>query len=273
MTGRRAETARRREETPLNESRSNPDVAPTDWWKDFFEGLAVEFWRVAVPEEATRRESDFLWKHLGLAEGARVLDVPCGAGRLAIPLAGRGAHVTGLDASEECLSAARDDGARAGVAVEWIRADMRELPHGAAYDTVFCFGNSFGYLDDAGNRDFLARAAGALVGGGRFALDYGQTPESVFPRLTPVQSAEIAGIRFEEETRYDALAGRIENRFTISRGARTETKLASQSAYTVRELVDMLRTAGLATLEIFGSVDERPFELGAERLLLVAEKS
>lgn len=254
----------------MNES--NPDVAPTDWWRDFFEGLAVEFWRVAVPEEATRRETDFLWKHLALTPGARVLDVPCGAGRLAIPLARRGARVTGVDASEECLAAAREDAARAAVTVEWIQADMRALPRGAAWDAVVCFGNSFGYLDDAGNRGFLARAANALAGGGRFALDYGQTPESVFPRLAPVQAAEIEGIRFEEETRYDAVAGRIENRFTISRGARTETKLASQSAYTVREVIDMLRTVGLATLAIFGSVDEQPFELGAERLLLVAER-
>lgn len=246
--------------------------APTEWWKDFFDGLAVDFWRAAVPEEATLAEAAFLWKHLGLREGARVLDVPCGAGRLAIPLARRGARVTGVDVSEACLTAAREDGARAGAAVDWIHADMREIPREHAFDAVFCFGNSFGYLDDAGNREFVRRAASSVAAGGRFALDYGQTPESVFPRLAPLQRAEIAGILFEEETRYDALAGRIENRFTISRDGRTETKLASQSAYTVRELVDMLREAGLTASGIFGSVDERPFELGAERLLLVAEK-
>jgi SAM-dependent methyltransferase len=206
-----------------------------------------------------------------------VLDVPCGAGRLAIPLARRGARVTGVDVSAEFLAAAREEAARTGADAAWIQADMRELPRGgdggsAGFDAAFCFGNSFGYLDDAGNRAFLAALGAALARGGRFALDYGQTPESVFPRLSPRQEAEIAGIRFVEETRYDALSGRIENRFTISRGERTETKLASQSAYTVRELVDMLSAAGLETLEIFGSVDERPFALGAERLLLVAAR-
>ena len=48
---------------------------------------------------------------------------------------------------------------------------------------------------------------------------------------------------------------------------------AGMSVYTVRELVAMLGAAGLATREIFGSVAEEPFALGAERLLLVAEKS
>lgn len=267
---RRASDAPTREEIPLNAPFSS--IAPNDWWKDFFDGLAVDFWRVAVPEEATLREIEFLWNQLGLVEGARVLDVPCGAGRLAIPLARRGARVTGVDVSDACLAAAREDGARAGVAVDWIQADMREIPRETAFEAVFCFGNSFGYLDDRGNREFVRRVAGSLEAGGRFALDYGQTPESVFPRLVPLQRAEIAGILFQEETRYDALAGRIENRFTMSRDGRTETKLASQSAYTVRELVEMLREEGLATLRIFGSVDEQAFGLGAERLLLVAEK-
>jgi SAM-dependent methyltransferase len=259
----------------LNASKASPvSPAPTDWWKDFFTGLAVEFWRAAVPADATEAEVEFLWRHLRLDRGSRVLDVPCGAGRLAIPLALRGARATGVDVSAEFLDGAREEASRAGAdrGVAWIRADMRDLPRGAAFDAVFCFGNSFGYLDDGGNRAFLAAAAGALARGGRFALDYGQTPESVFPRLAPLQEAEIAGIRFEEETRYDALAGRIENVFRISRDGRTETKLASQSAYTVREIVAMLRAVGLETMEIFGSVDERPFELGAERLLLVAEK-
>ena len=53
-----------------------------DWWKHFFSGLAVDFWRTVVPPEATRADVDFLWTHLRLAPGARVLDVPCGAGRL-----------------------------------------------------------------------------------------------------------------------------------------------------------------------------------------------
>ena len=64
--------------------------APRNWYESFFSGLAVEFWRVAVPEAATLEESAFLWKHLALFPGARVLDVPCGHGRLALPLAAKG---------------------------------------------------------------------------------------------------------------------------------------------------------------------------------------
>ena len=50
------------------------------WWKDFFDGLIVEFWQAVVPEETTRAEAKFLEEHLRLGPGSRVLDVPCGAG-------------------------------------------------------------------------------------------------------------------------------------------------------------------------------------------------
>ncbi len=28
-------------------------TAATDWWKEFFHGIALDLWRAAVPEEAT----------------------------------------------------------------------------------------------------------------------------------------------------------------------------------------------------------------------------
>jgi SAM-dependent methyltransferase len=159
--------------------------APRDWYARFFEGLAVDFWRVVVPEAATAEEAAFLWKHLALSAGDRVLDVPCGHGRLALPLAARGCAVTGVDLSREFLRAAEDASRGAGVSVAWRRSDMRTLPWRGSFDAAFCMGNSFGYLDDAGNAAFLAAVARALVPRGRFVLDFGQAAESIFPRLEP----------------------------------------------------------------------------------------
>jgi SAM-dependent methyltransferase len=60
--------------------------------------------------------------------GDEVLDVPCGHGRIANGLAARGASATGLDASPLFLERARTDAAARGVKVEYIQADMRNLP-------------------------------------------------------------------------------------------------------------------------------------------------
>jgi SAM-dependent methyltransferase len=246
--------------------------APSDWWRDFFSGLTVGFWNAAVPEEATRADLGFLWEHLRLAKGSRVLDVPCGSGRLALPLAERGCAMTGIDISEEFLEIARTNAAAKSLAVDLRRAEMRQLPGRGDFDAAFCFGNSFGFLDDEGNEAFLFAVSRALRPGGRFAVDYGQSAESVFPRMSPRLEAEVAGFTFVEETAYEPLSARVENRYTISREGRTETRLASQRVYMVREVVELLAKAGLSVDRIFGSPAGDPFDLGAHRLLLVAEK-
>ncbi len=63
-------------------------------------------------------------RHFELASPAaladlRVLDVGCGGGLLAEPLARRGAHVLGIDASPGNVAAARRHAEREGVAVEY----------------------------------------------------------------------------------------------------------------------------------------------------------
>ncbi len=150
---------------------------------------------------------------------------------------------------------------------------MRDLPWKAEFDAAFCFGNSFGYLDDGGNEAFLGAVSRTLRPGGRLAIDYGQTAESILPRqIEAHQDAEIGGFRFEEDTRYDALSGRIENRFRISRGGRTETKLASQRVYTLSQVIGLLESAGFELRSYFGSPTEDSFALGSPRLLILGEK-
>ncbi len=75
-------------------------TAATDWWKDFFNGIVLDLWRAAVPKEATRTQAEFLIETLELPAESRVLDVPCGNGRLALALAAHGYTMTGLDIAE-----------------------------------------------------------------------------------------------------------------------------------------------------------------------------
>jgi ubiquinone/menaquinone biosynthesis C-methylase UbiE len=71
----------------------------------------------------------------------RALDLGCGAGRNAIPLAHAGWHVVGVDTSSPMLAAASTRGAEAGVAATFLRAAMHALPFGdAVFDLVVAHG-------------------------------------------------------------------------------------------------------------------------------------
>ena len=98
------------------------------WFKSFFGEDYFEIYRDAFPAEHTAAQVDGIVALLGLDAGARVLDLACGHGRHAIPLAKRGFDVTGYDLSEVFLERARADAEAEGVTARWVRGDMRELP-------------------------------------------------------------------------------------------------------------------------------------------------
>jgi SAM-dependent methyltransferase len=248
--------------------------ASPDWWKDFFSGLVVDFWRNALPPEVTLLETRLLVERLGLSGAARVLDVPCGHGRLAIELARRGCRVTGVDISPGLLAAARETAIAEGVgeAVGWRLSDMRDLPWKSEFDAAFCAGGSFGFLEDAEEAEFLSAVARTLVPGGKFVLDASKVAESIFPNFTPRRDVEKDGIRFQSENEYDFARGRMENRYTITRDGRTETKLASHRIYTARQVLEMLGDSGLPPISTHGAADGGPYRMGSPQFFVVCEK-
>jgi cyclopropane fatty-acyl-phospholipid synthase-like methyltransferase len=245
----------------------------SDWYRDFFQGVALDLWRSAAPPEQTRVEADFLQRALGLKPGDRVLDVPCGLGRHSLELASRGFRVTGVDLSRAAIDEARATTATRRIEVDWRNADMRDLPREAVFDGAFCFGNSFGYLDPAGNRAFIRAVAAAIRPGGRFALDTGMAAESILPRLRDREWTQIDDILFLEENRYVPSESRIDTTYTFVRSGVPETRAGVQYVYTLREIRGLLADAGLVPGDPLAAVDGAPFVVGSPCLILVAEKA
>ncbi len=244
----------------------------TEWYRDFFQDLMVELWAKAVSPELTRIEVEFLERALDLRPGSTVLDVPCGTGRHCVELAARGCGMTGVDGSTQMLELAQTAADRAGLAVEWRHADMRELPWQDRFDAAYCFGNSFGYLDPGGTRAFLQAVVRTLKPGGRFAFDYGFAAESILPRLRDREWAQIADILFLEENRYDLDAGCVTTDYTLVKDGGTTRRRGLHWVYSLRELRALLSEAGLTIQAQFGSPQFEPYHLGSPNLLVVAVK-
>jgi SAM-dependent methyltransferase len=216
----------------------------TNWWKSFFEGVAVTMWLHALPAEHTQRETDRLARLLAGSPGAEILDVPCGAGRLALPLAERGYRLTGVDWSSECLGHARArDTLRQ---VTWQQRDMRDLPWPERFDGAFCVGNSFGYLDDEGNVAFLRAVSAALKPGGRFVLETPMVVENLLNHLHPRPWWKAGEVYLLVENQYDPARARLDIEYTFVSNGRVEVRRGSHRAYTYRELVELLTDSGFA---------------------------
>ena len=120
--------------------------------------------------------------------GRRALDVGCGAGLLAEPLARLGADVTGVDAADENIAAARAHAAGAGLAITYTCGDIGNLGL-AGFDVV----SAMEVIEHVGNKAaFLAALAAALAPGGLMLLSCpNRTAKS---RLLLVEGAERLGM-------------------------------------------------------------------------------
>jgi SAM-dependent methyltransferase len=244
------------------------------WYDDFFTELPNTFWRAAVPPGATAAELDFLTRATGLRPGHRVLDVCCGSGRHAVPLARRGCRVTGVDVSEEAIAHARHAAGRERLAVDLRVGDVRSLPTDVRADVAICMGNAFGYLEHAGTQAFLADLAGVVVPGGALVVDYGFVAESLLPGLAlDEEPVTIGGVEATSVNTYDTAGSRWLTEFTFRRGDEVHRGTSVQHVYTAAEVGRLVTAAGFAGVERYGDADGSPYRLGSPRLLLVARRT
>jgi SAM-dependent methyltransferase len=220
------------------------ETTRTNWWEDFFQGAAVDLWLQAASPEHNEHEAASIARALDAPEGAELLDVPCGGGRLSRVLAQRGYRVTGVDWSSAFLDHARAADDTGPGRVTWERRDMRDLPWRDRFDGAFCVGNSFGYLDDEGNAAFLRAVAAALKPGARFVLETPMILENLLGHIGDRPWWKVGDMYLLVANTYDHAAMRLDIEYTFVANGRVEVRRGSHRAYTYRELVGLIESAG-----------------------------
>lgn len=121
-----------------------------------------------VTEPILQAELDGICRTVPLAQYPRILDVGCGIGRIAGPLAARGYSVTGIDVSLDALRAAhlRAPGPR------YLALDQRHIGRMRwEFDAVLVLWHSLGFVSPAADVETLTGVATALRPGGLVALE------------------------------------------------------------------------------------------------------
>jgi len=263
---------------------------PSNWYEDFFHGLALDLWRKAVPPAQAKAEADFLVSALGCQPGSHLLDVPCGNGRLSFELAQRGYRVTGVDISEEFIEEAKSkvqpsstESGSANSAIgalntggtpapHFILGDMRRIEGEAIFDDAFCFGNSFGFLEYRDMEAFLLAIARAIKPEGRFVIETGMAAESIIPKFEAHATHQIQDILCTINETYLADESCVDSEYIFERDGKSESHKAKHWIYTAAEIQRMVARAGFKILTVYGSLKCEPFLLGSDELFIVAQR-
>ena len=221
-------------------------------------------------EEAADEEADVIWKLLELRPGMEVLDLACGHGRIANRLAERGARMTGFDRTPLFLEYARRDADERGVEVEYVEGDMRELPWEEAFDGVISWHTSFGYFDDAANREVLGGVHAALRPGGRVLIE-GNNLVELLPRWLPSTVTEKGDDMVIDHYVFEPVTGRADTERTIVRDGRVRRFSMSVRMFVAAELGDWLREAGFDEVRFYDREGE-PLTAQGRRMLAIASR-
>jgi SAM-dependent methyltransferase len=156
---------------------------------------------------------------LDLAPRSKVLDAPCGHGRIARRLATAGLEVTGVDLSSRFIAMAQAEGAGSGARLEFFRGDLRQMPVLGPFDAVVCWFSSFGYHHDDDCRRVLAEFHRVLRPGGKLLIETMQH-DGVVRHFTATPDATVVwrdGNAQVDVSQFDPMTGRITTDRTVYR--------------------------------------------------------
>ncbi len=129
------------------------------------------------------KEIDF-WAKLASDYGKNVLHLMCGTGELAVGLAKRGYHVTGVDITECMVYESEERVEKEGLDnIDIIKADVRYLKLDKKFDLIFISTGDFHhFLENEEILSVLTRAYAHLREGGALALELFHIPSEDFKR-------------------------------------------------------------------------------------------
>ena len=223
------------------------------------------------------RDDEYFLALVNETPGARVLDLGCGTGRLAVRLAAAGHFVTGIDPSPASLSAAR---IKAGAErVTWMLGTASTAPQ-AAFDVAIMTGHVAQFLLTEDEwADALGAVWRALVPGGRLAFHAYDPAGRIWERWNPTDSrrevvlsdGSRVQIRTEVTTQtLDTVSFAHHYRFPDGTELRSDSSLRFWSQARWR---DSVIRAGFAIQRVHGGWLGQPVGAGDGELIFVARRS
>ena len=219
---------------------------------------------------------------LASSVGGPVLEVACGTGLVAIPVAARGLAVTGVDLAHPMLNYARLKAQRHQLPIHWIEADARQLDLGREYQFIYLTGNAFqAFLRREDQESLLASIKRHLAAHGTFAFE---TRNPSGHDLSPILNEEyersytsVEGHRvaLSYTQIYDPLAQVMHwttyRRWSDGEGDHAkETRIACRFTYP-QELEALLHYNGFQIVQQYGNWNKEALTAGSPSIITICK--
>lgn len=239
----------------------------------FFEGYYKDIWKAIIPEELTRRESDFLFSYFGLQSDQRVLDLMCGYGRHALSIARKGLEVVAVDNLSDYISEIQVNAEKEGLNLKAIQSDILSFALPGQFDLVLCMGNSLNFFNAADTSTILTTVEKSLKSGGHLLINTWSLAEIAYRQFQENSEGEIDGVKISSSSKFYSQPDRIETETRmVSADGNIETRNAIDYIFSINEVEALLFQTGLQLKEIYSIPGKKKFSLGDPRAYIIAQK-
>ncbi|MBN1257265.1 MAG: methyltransferase domain-containing protein [Planctomycetes bacterium] len=220
------------------------------------------------PDVGGEEEAAFIKQALQLHKGQRVLDAPCGAGRIAVPLAKMGCCVTGIDIRKKFINRARARCKKEGMQATFKVMNLLDLDFTEEFHGVCSWFGSFGYFSDEDNLRLLAQFVKALRKGGRLLVDQ-INREWILRNFKAEETIKEEAQAFR---RWDKEQQRIVATVTVIAGKHRTKNFLSLRLYTPAQLAKLFKYIGLKVEAFYASQIGGEFNRSSPRMIIVGRK-
>jgi SAM-dependent methyltransferase len=249
----------------------------SQWWDTFFDQDYLRIWGQMFTEEVNSKQASDLWSMLDLQPGCKLLDAPCGWGRLSRPLALLGATVLGVDQSKILLAAAESRrGELPPERLRYLRHDLRRPLPESGFDVACNIFTSFGYGTEDDDVAMFRTLRDAVRAGGRVLVETNHRDLmcAFIARGSKAACRFPDGTLLIDEPEFDAISGVVSLNWYWSGPGGAGEKHALWRCYTPAQIVGLLERAGLRLLGAYKGLSKTPYKAegpdAGGRLVVVA---
>ncbi|BFH72577.1 class I SAM-dependent methyltransferase [Sulfurisphaera javensis] len=202
-------------------------------------------------------------------KGNKVLDVPCGIGRVSYYLNKLGYNITGVDISEKMINKAKEN-VKQGI---FIRGDMRKLSEVVKekFDIVINIFNSLGYYEEEDDLKILRELREVTSQDGIVIVNLENRDFMIYNKPEILHSF-VPPFLIIDQNRFDPYTSRLYViRTYIKDGKEIEKIEFSQRYYSLHEIVNLMKKAGFKILDVFSGYSWKNFEINDPQMTIIAK--
>ncbi len=211
----------------------------------------------------------------GIRPPAKVADVACGTGDMALYMYNKGFDVVGIDRSEEMLEEAYQKSM--GKRIHWVNQDMMDMKLHDPMDCILCVNDGVNYLlTDEELEQGLRKLYDSLKSGGLLLFDI-SSRSKLMAMADQFYAEEMEDVAYIWQNRFDEERQTIEMDISFyireeDGRFRREVEQHVQRAYDVDHIIHLLNAMGFHRIEAYGAFTKEKPSKQDQRIQFVAVK-